>query len=152
MAAADSDMGRKLTVTPPANSDGENPDKPGAQNVLKDTTNDGKVDRIKIDTSKDGKHDTILKDTTGDGKFDVIQDDTTGDGKINRTAKDTTGDGNIDHIEEDTAGRGRINRLERDLTGDGIHIYFFIFFKINSRNFWVIFCLRWIKIELTNMM
>mmetsp|Transcript_70059 Transcript_70059/g.111182 ORF Transcript_70059/g.111182 Transcript_70059/m.111182 type:complete len:256 (-) Transcript_70059:25-792(-) len=94
--------------------------------ILHDTTGDGKMNKVLKDTHGNGRVSMVLYDTTGDGKFDIIYEDTTGDGKINRTARDTTGDGNIDHLEEDTLGRGRVNRIEKDTTGDGfrdtIHI------------------------------
>jgi hypothetical protein len=88
------------------------------RNVV-DTSESGRVNRIKVDSSKTGKYDTILKDTKGDGKMNVVMKDTNGDGKINRILQDTTGDGKYDLIQDDTLGTGVINRVAKDTTGDG---------------------------------
>jgi hypothetical protein len=51
-----------------------------------DSTGDGRVDTLKLDTTKDGEADRAFRaqmvDTTGDGKGDLVGVDITGDGQI----------------------------------------------------------------------
>eukprot|EP00931_Biecheleriopsis_adriatica_P030791 TRINITY_DN18107_c0_g1_i2.p1 TRINITY_DN18107_c0_g1~~TRINITY_DN18107_c0_g1_i2.p1 ORF type:complete len:159 (+),score=35.79 TRINITY_DN18107_c0_g1_i2:47-523(+) len=72
-------------------------DEEGRMVALKDTNDDGKVDRIEYDTDGGGVPAAVYADSAGSGKPNRIEQDTNRDGVLNILKIDTTGDGNFDY-------------------------------------------------------
>eukprot|EP00931_Biecheleriopsis_adriatica_P030790 TRINITY_DN18107_c0_g1_i1.p1 TRINITY_DN18107_c0_g1~~TRINITY_DN18107_c0_g1_i1.p1 ORF type:complete len:171 (+),score=36.05 TRINITY_DN18107_c0_g1_i1:47-559(+) len=97
--------------------------------ILKDTTKDGRYD-TKLVRDEEGRM-VALKDTNDDGKVDRIEYDTDGGGTVafaSATCKpgvpaavyaDSAGSGKPNRIEQDTNRDGVLNILKIDTTGDG---------------------------------
>lgn len=85
----------------------------------RDVDGDGRVDRVRLDTTCDGRIDLVIVDEDGDGKSDYALADRDADGKPDVKMVSSEGDGRFDLWLFDSNGDGRYDTVGQDRDLDG---------------------------------
>lgn len=86
----------------------------------RDVDGDGRIDRVRLDTTCDGRIDLVIVDEDGDGESDYALADRDADGKPDVKMVSSEGDGRFDLWLFDSNGDGRYDTVghDRDLDGN----------------------------------